>query len=60
MAISRWALGLFAAMAGALLSGGGSLRGQDLYVDWDVNYQEALARAKKTGMPIFLEFRCET
>ena len=28
-------------------------------VDWLGDYQEALAQAKATKKPIFLEFRCE-
>lgn len=28
-------------------------------ISWLDNYQEALKEAKKTGKPIFLEFRCE-
>lgn len=28
-------------------------------VKWLGDYQEALAESKKTGKPIFLEFRCE-
>jgi hypothetical protein len=28
-------------------------------IDWLDNYQKAIAEAKKTGKPIFLEFRCE-
>ena len=28
-------------------------------IDWLGNYQEALAEAKRTNKPIFLEFRCE-
>lgn len=26
---------------------------------WYDNYKEAIAEAKKTGRPIFLEYRCE-
>lgn len=36
-----------------------SLPADDEGIDWLVSYPEALARAKKTGKPIFLEFRCE-
>ena len=32
---------------------------QDDTVDWLDNYPKALAEAKRTGKPIFLEFRCE-
>jgi len=28
-------------------------------IKWTDNYQEALAEARRTGKPIFLEFRCE-
>jgi hypothetical protein len=28
-------------------------------INWLDNYQQALAEGKKTGKPIFLEFRCE-
>ncbi len=28
-------------------------------IGWIDNYQQALAEAKRTGKPIFLEFRCE-
>lgn len=28
-------------------------------IKWLGDYQEALREAKKTGKPIFLEFRCE-
>jgi hypothetical protein len=28
-------------------------------VDWHNNYKEALDEAKRTGKPIFLEYRCE-
>ena len=28
-------------------------------IDWFDNYQKALAEAKRTNKPIFLEFRCE-
>jgi len=30
----------------------------DETLEWMANYDEALALAKKTGQPIFLEFRC--
>lgn len=32
---------------------------QDETVDWLNNYPEALKEAKRTGKPIFLEYRCE-
>jgi hypothetical protein len=31
----------------------------DETVDWLDNYDKALAEAKRTNKPIFLEFRCE-
>ncbi len=33
-------------------------RGQE-GISWLDNYQQALNEAKKTGKPIFLEYRCE-
>jgi hypothetical protein len=33
--------------------------GQDDTVDWLNNYKEAIAEAKRTQKPIFLEYRCE-
>ena len=32
---------------------------QEDTVDWFDNYPKALAEAKRTNKPIFLEFRCE-
>ena len=32
---------------------------QEQYVDWQTNYRQALAQAKATKKPIFVEFRCE-
>ena len=31
---------------------------EDGFLSWFESYNEALAEAKKTGKPIFLEFRC--
>ena len=31
---------------------------EDGLIGWFENYDEAIAEAKKTGKPIFLEFRC--
>jgi hypothetical protein len=31
---------------------------EDGVIGWFENYDDALAEAKKTGKPIFLEFRC--
>ena len=32
---------------------------QDEGIQWLSSYKEAVAEAKRTGKPIFLEFRCE-
>ena len=32
---------------------------QEETVDWLNNYKEALQEARRTGKPIFLEYRCE-
>lgn len=32
---------------------------QDDELPWLSNYKDAIAEAKRTGKPIFLEFRCE-
>lgn len=32
---------------------------EDDTVEWLGDYKQALAEAKKTGKPIFVEFRCE-
>ena len=47
----RVALGIFAAgvLAGA----------DDDGIRWFDNYKDAIAEAKRTGKPIFLEYRCE-
>ena len=31
---------------------------QEQYIEWFDDYGEAVAEAKRTGKPIFLEFRC--
>jgi uncharacterized protein YyaL (SSP411 family) len=36
-----------------------ALAAQDDTVEWLDNYPKALAEAKRTNKPIFLEFRCE-
>jgi uncharacterized protein YyaL (SSP411 family) len=36
-----------------------ALLAQDDTVDWLNNYTEALAEARRTQKPIFLEYRCE-
>ncbi len=48
---------LIAIAACTLLAG--SLAAQDEGIDWLSNYEAARELAKKTGKPIFLEFRCE-
>ncbi len=50
-------LRLFPLLACALLST--ALSAQDEGIDWLSNFEEARTLAKKTGKPIFLEFRCE-
>lgn len=35
------------------------LLAQEETVDWLNNYKEAIEEAKRTGKPIFLEYRCE-
>ena len=42
-----------------LLASGGLLRAQDDGLHWFDNYSDALQEARKTGKPIFLEYRCE-
>jgi hypothetical protein len=32
---------------------------EDETLDWLSSYKEALEQAKRTGQPIFLEYRCE-
>jgi hypothetical protein len=54
MQISR--IGLIAC---AMLSAAGALKGQEEGIQWLGNYKEALTEARKTGKPIFLEYRCE-
>jgi hypothetical protein len=48
------ALGVF-----ALLAVSSPLFAEDDDLFWHNNYKEALAEARKTGKPIFLEYRCE-
>ena len=40
-------------------SAAGVLRAEDDKLFWYSDYKEGLAEAKKTGKPIFLEYRCE-
>jgi hypothetical protein len=35
------------------------LPGQDDEIFWFSNYDDAVQEAKRTGKPIFLEYRCE-
>ena len=49
------ALGLLAASAGGLLADRASAKEA---VVWIESYEEAIEVARKTGKPIFLEFRC--
>ncbi len=42
-----------------LLSVGNFARAEDDTLPWHNNYREAIAEARRTGKPIFLEFRCE-
>jgi len=35
-----------------------SQEAEDGFIGWFENYDDAIAEAKKTGKPIFLEFRC--
>ena len=49
------ALGLLAALAGGVLAGRAS--GKEAVV-WIESYEEAIDLARKTGKPIFLEYRC--
>jgi len=37
----------------------GRLLAQDDEINWLENYDEAIREARRTGKPIFLEFRCE-
>ncbi len=46
------------ALLTAFLSSPASAQSDDGMVEWLDDYGEALAEAKRTGKPIFLEFRC--
>ena len=48
---------LFASML--ILSFAAALSAQDDMIYWIDNYPEAIEEAKKSGKPLFLEFRCE-
>jgi uncharacterized protein YyaL (SSP411 family) len=36
-----------------------ALFAQEQFIDWQTDYRQALAEAKASKKPIFLEFRCE-
>jgi hypothetical protein len=42
-----------------ILSFAAALSAQDDMIYWIDNYPEAIQEARKTGKPLFLEFRCE-
>jgi len=42
-----------------ILSFAAALSAQDDMIYWIDNYPEAIQEAKKSGKPLFLEFRCE-
>lgn len=42
-----------------VLSFAAALSAQDDMIYWIDNYPEAIEEAKKSGKPLFLEFRCE-
>jgi hypothetical protein len=42
-----------------ILSFAAALSAQDDMIYWIENYPEAIQEARKTGKPLFLEFRCE-
>ena len=50
---------LFALLACVALSSLSPLSAQSDDISWYDNYDEAIREAKRTGKPIFLEFRCE-
>ena len=52
-------LALAILLACGLWSAAGVLRAEDDKLFWYSNYKEGLEDAKKTGKPIFLEYRCE-
>ncbi len=41
------------------LMAAGQLVAQEDTIDWLTSYKDAIAEAKRTGKPIFLEYRCE-
>ena len=50
---------LFALVACFILSFLNPLPAQGDDISWYDNYDEAIQEAKRTGKPVFLEFRCE-
>jgi hypothetical protein len=52
-------LALAILLASVLWCAAGVLRAEDEKLFWYSDYKEGLAEAKKTGKPIFLEYRCE-
>ncbi len=57
--VPLWVLGLFALVACFVLFLLNPLPVQGDDISWYDNYDEAIREAKRTGKPIFLEFRCE-
>jgi hypothetical protein len=47
------------AVAAVALGGARSMAADDDAVHWLGSYSQALAEARRTGKPIFLEYRCE-
>lgn len=46
-------------LASVLLYGAGPLTAQTQGLRWLSNYKDAVEEARRTGKPIFLEYRCE-
>ena len=59
MGIYKLRFALFALVAYFVLSLSRPLPAQWDEISWYDNYDEAIREAKRTGKPIFLEFRCE-
>jgi hypothetical protein len=51
----RWFLPLFLCLAGLTVANAQEVDA----LEWLDDYQEAVQLAKRTGKPIFLEYRCE-
>ena len=47
------------ALAAIVFCNSGALRAQEDPVYWFGDYQEAIKEARRTGKPLFLEYRCE-